>query len=531
LDGNNSYVLDFQVDEVLVAEGGGIPAILTASPLPLASLGYPYNLVLQATNASTPYVWSVISNSLPNGMTLDGASGILSGTPTATGDYSFWLSVSASNLLSAKKQFQIKVQDNLAFYPSQSAPSFITPGTNTVYCQIDNQTGKKLLSLVWAPTLPAGWTLVGVQGDGNPALGMDGRILFQAQALTNQPIEFAYKVKTTTAETQPKLIYGTAVALLEGMVNERSFPAFPNPIFTLPRLFHVADCNTNWVIDSIEAGRVLSYWRALTYALDPTSCDGYAPGPGDQNGPLHSADYQPPGWMVDGTEINRVLAYWRAGCYKVDTAGADGFAAGCIEHPARYGKKDLGPTVRQYLPVSYQPGTSLLVTNVLTYSGDLLSLLWRPQLPPGWTFGNVLADGAPELVNGEIVWTAATLPPSPVQVLYFVQVPADAQGSQPIASEMEYQMAGTANSSSIHTTAVLGRAAFKFTAIQRLDNGSVRLDLSGSVDAPVRILGGSGIRLDDFSVLTTLPNLRGTAIYTDTAATNQAQRVYRLISP
>jgi hypothetical protein len=80
---------------------------------------------------------------------------------------------------------------------------------------------------------------------------------------------------------------------------------------------------------------VLSYWRAGAYHRDPAGLDGYAPGPGDQTPPRHSADYQEPYWVIDETEVNRPLAYWRAGAYHPDPDGEDGYAPGVA-----------GPTLR-----------------------------------------------------------------------------------------------------------------------------------------------------------------------------------------
>ena len=47
-------------------------------------------------------------------------------------------------------------------------------------------------------------------------------------------------------------------------------------------------------------------------------------------------------------------------------------------------------------------------------------------------------DGTPEVGNGEIVWTGA-LPPSPVGMVYTVQVMAAERAPKQIEAEMEYQ--------------------------------------------------------------------------------------------
>ena len=149
------FALDFQVDDVLISEGGDCPAILTMSPMPSATLGYAYNLILQTTNGNPPHLWAVVSNSLPPGLTLNPSSGIINGTPTNAGTFSFWLSVTASNACSQTKQFSLAVSEYLPLSATHSMQAFVSPGTNIIYCQVDNQTGRRLLSLAWAPALPA----------------------------------------------------------------------------------------------------------------------------------------------------------------------------------------------------------------------------------------------------------------------------------------------------------------------------------------------------------------------------------------
>ena len=57
--------------------------VTTTSPLPSGALGVAYSQTLQATGGTAPYTWS--ATGLPAGLTLDPATGILSGTPTAGG--------------------------------------------------------------------------------------------------------------------------------------------------------------------------------------------------------------------------------------------------------------------------------------------------------------------------------------------------------------------------------------------------------------------------------------------------------------
>ncbi len=74
-------------------------AITTTSPLPPATFttpGTPYSQQFAATGGTSPYTWTVASGStLPAGLTLS-SSGLLSGSPTAQGNFSFGITVTDS---------------------------------------------------------------------------------------------------------------------------------------------------------------------------------------------------------------------------------------------------------------------------------------------------------------------------------------------------------------------------------------------------------------------------------------------------
>ena len=66
-------------------------AIANVSPLPPGTAGEPYSHQLSAQGGVAPYTWSVVGGTLPAGLVLDGAQGLISGTPQAAGDYEFTL--------------------------------------------------------------------------------------------------------------------------------------------------------------------------------------------------------------------------------------------------------------------------------------------------------------------------------------------------------------------------------------------------------------------------------------------------------
>jgi hypothetical protein len=57
---------------------------ITTVSLPGAQVGTPYSVTLTASGGTTPYTWALTSGTLPAGLAFNTATGLLSGTPTAT---------------------------------------------------------------------------------------------------------------------------------------------------------------------------------------------------------------------------------------------------------------------------------------------------------------------------------------------------------------------------------------------------------------------------------------------------------------
>ena len=93
--------------------GGGPPlAIVQTSLSPKATVqGKPYSFQLTAQGGGTQ-TWSIQSGSLPTGVTLT-SSGLLAGTPTASGDFSFTIKV-ADGSRSATQSYTLTVAPELA---------------------------------------------------------------------------------------------------------------------------------------------------------------------------------------------------------------------------------------------------------------------------------------------------------------------------------------------------------------------------------------------------------------------------------
>ena len=78
------------------------PVALTTTALGGAQVNVPYASALSATGGSGSYVWTISQGALPPGLTLGRTSGVISGTPTSIGSFTFSVSVAdAANAASA----------------------------------------------------------------------------------------------------------------------------------------------------------------------------------------------------------------------------------------------------------------------------------------------------------------------------------------------------------------------------------------------------------------------------------------------
>jgi hypothetical protein len=95
---------------------------VTSASLPAGATQAPYAQTLTATGGTPPYSWSVTAGSLPNGLTLQVPTGALEGTPTAAGVFTFTVTVTDANSVTAQKQFTLSIGTGLTFTSPASLP-------------------------------------------------------------------------------------------------------------------------------------------------------------------------------------------------------------------------------------------------------------------------------------------------------------------------------------------------------------------------------------------------------------------------
>ena len=109
--------------------------ISTASPLPAGTVGTAYSQTVAATGGTAPYAWSITVGALPAGLTLNGSTGAITGTPTTSGTANFTVQAqdSAGTPQTASKAFALTINPATL---TISTASPLTAGTvGTAYSQ------------------------------------------------------------------------------------------------------------------------------------------------------------------------------------------------------------------------------------------------------------------------------------------------------------------------------------------------------------------------------------------------------------
>ena len=88
---------------------GGCPAISPDDTLTSGTVGVFYSGVVTASGGTGPYVYSLLYGELPPGLSLDGGTGVISGTPTVVGTFVFTLMAQDENGCSGQRAYSVEV--------------------------------------------------------------------------------------------------------------------------------------------------------------------------------------------------------------------------------------------------------------------------------------------------------------------------------------------------------------------------------------------------------------------------------------
>lgn len=103
-----------------------LPLVITTATVPAGTVGSVYTQALAASGGVTPYAWSVSAGALPPGLTLSTA-GVLNGTPTSNGSFTFTARVTDAASQSATRSLTLQVGGALTVSTASLPPA--TTGT------------------------------------------------------------------------------------------------------------------------------------------------------------------------------------------------------------------------------------------------------------------------------------------------------------------------------------------------------------------------------------------------------------------
>jgi thermitase len=129
------------------------PPTITTTALPGGTQGAAYTATVTATSGTTPYGWSIVSGTLPAGLTLGPNTGMISGTPSGSGTSTFDVQVKDANSLTDVKTLSIVIAPSggggpgIALVQSKAAEGSGLPSISVTFTSV-NTTGNLIIAAV-----------------------------------------------------------------------------------------------------------------------------------------------------------------------------------------------------------------------------------------------------------------------------------------------------------------------------------------------------------------------------------------------
>jgi hypothetical protein len=208
------------------------PLSIATSSLPGGVTGILYNQTLTAIGGFIPHIWSIASGTLPTSMTLNSSTGVISGTTTAAGTYSFTVQVSDAINNTVSKALSIVIHVPVTITTSALPSGSINAAYNHTLVAIGGFTPYQWS--IASGVLPMGLTLDSPTGIISGTTTSAGTFIFTVQVVdasgapAMQPLSIAVFSPTTYTITASAGAGGTImpsgnVAVVGGTSQSFSF--------------------------------------------------------------------------------------------------------------------------------------------------------------------------------------------------------------------------------------------------------------------------------------------------------------------
>jgi len=220
---NSNPRLSASVTLTLVISGG---LTISTTALPGGTQNAPYSATLAVTGGVAPYSWSTTS-ALPGGLSLNGTSGVLSGTPTTAGTFTLAIAVTdnSSPRLSTSKTLTLAIA---AAFPSVSVKG--GEGSNVA----PTATNTFTVTLPSAALTPSTGTLsLRFASDAVNQVSSDPEVTFVSGTTPVTTVGFSFATGQTTATLTPAnaaVQAGTVAGTISTVISTYQGSAPPNPI-------------------------------------------------------------------------------------------------------------------------------------------------------------------------------------------------------------------------------------------------------------------------------------------------------------